>query len=193
VNNIQIHQPTSYQEVPWRNGRGKTLVLLSEPIVGSEAFAWRLSIAAVASDGPFSRFDDCDRTLVLLDGKGITLTHSNGQVDELRARFAVARFPGDVDTVATLHGGPIRDFNVMCHRYHCSSKVTVLGDEGSNRLDVNCDLLLAYAVEGPVRALPPPGPSVRIDYHELLQCDEPTRGRWKFSGAPVIVIQIHNL
>ncbi len=191
MSRFQIHQPKSYQEVPWRNGRGKTLVLLSEPIPGSEAFAWRLSIAGVASNGPFSRFDDCDRILVLLEGKGMTLSHGNGQVDVLRARFALARFPGDIDTVVTLHDGPVRDFNVMCHRYHCSANVTVLGDDGNNGLDVNSDLLLAYAVDGPVRALPPADASVRFDHHELLQCHEPTRGLWRFSGGPVIVSQIY--
>ena len=197
MNNFQVHQPKSYQEVPWRNGRGKTLVLLSEPIPGcdsgSDAFVYRLSIAGVASNGPFSRFDDCDRTLVLLEGKGLTLTHGNGQVDELRTRFAEARFPGDIETVATLQHGPIRDFNVMCHRHHCSAKVTVLGHDGSNRLDVNSDVLLAYAVDGPVRSLPPAQPSLRIDHHALLQCGDPTRGRWRFTGGPVIVIQIQNL
>ncbi len=195
VNNFQIHQPASYQEVPWRNGRGKTLVLLSEPIPGcdsgSEAFAWRLSIAGVESDGPFSRFDDCDRTLILMDGKGMTLTHSNGQVDELRARFAQAQFPGDIEAFATLYDGPIRDFNVMCHRDHCTAEVSVLEGE-SNELTVHGDLLLAYAVDATVRVLPPPGPSVHIDHHQLLQCNEPTHGRWKFTGGPVIAIQIHN-
>ena len=151
---------------------------------------YRLSIAGVASNGPFSRFDDCDRTLVLLDGKGLTLTHSNGQVDELRTRFAEARFPGDIETVATLQHGPIRDFNVICHRHHCSAKVTVLGHDGSNRLDVNSDVLLAYAVDGPARILPRGGPPVRIDYRELLQCKDPPHGRWIFSGGPVIVVQI---
>lgn len=193
VSNFQVHQPASYQEVPWRNGLGKTLVLLSEPIPGSEAFAWRLSIAGVASNGPFSRFDDCDRILILLDGKGMTLTHGNGQIDELRARFSQAQFPGDVETIATLHAGPVRDFNVMCHRHHSSAKVTVPGDDGSNRVDVKCDQLLAYAVEGPARALPAPGQSVRIGHHELLQCGDPPRGSWIFSGGPVIVIQIDNI
>jgi environmental stress-induced protein Ves len=194
---FQIHQPKSFQEVPWRNGRGKTLVLLSEPIPrpnsGFDAFAYRLSIAGVANDGPFSRFPDCDRTLVLLEGKGMTLSHSNGQVVELRARFAEARFPGDIETVATLHDGPIRDFNVMWQRHHCRAEVTVLGDAVSKGLDVNCDLLLAYAVEGSVRALAPTGMSACIAQHELLQCNEPTHGHWKFSGGPVIIVQIRNL
>jgi environmental stress-induced protein Ves len=199
VNNLQIYQPTSYQEMPWRNGLGKTLVLLSEPNPGagsgsgsgSGPFVYRLSIAGVASNGPFSRFDDCDRTLVLLEGKGLTLTHGNGQEVELRARFAEAQFPGDIETVATLHHGPIRDFNVICHRHHCSAIVTVLGHDGSNRLDVNSDLLLAYAVDGPARILPRGGPSVRIGYRELLRCDDPAHGSWTISGGPVIVVAIH--
>lgn len=192
MSTIQIHQTTSYQEVPWRNGRGKTLVLQSEPIPGSDAFAWRLSIAGVEGDGPFSRFDDCDRTLILLDGKGLTLIHGNGKFDELNVRFAMAEFPGDIDTVATLHDGPIRDFNVICNRLRCSARIAVLG-YGSNSLAVDSDVLLAYAVDGPVRVLQPPGPSVGIGHHELMQCDKPVHTRWAFTGGPLIVIRIHNL
>jgi hypothetical protein len=66
----------------------------------------------------------------------------------------------------------------------------VLGHDGSKRLDVNSDVLLAYAVDGPARTLPRGGPSVHIDYRELLQCNDPQRGRWIFSGGPVIVVQI---
>ncbi|HSD70868.1 MAG TPA: HutD family protein [Woeseiaceae bacterium] len=188
MNQFQIHQPKSYQEVPWRNGRGKTLLLLSEPLPGSGDFAWRLSIAGVDSDGPFSRFDDCDRTLVLLEGRGMTLTHGDGRADVLHERFALARFPGDVGTVATLHDGPIRDFNVMCQRHHCTAAVKVLGD--GNVLHVDDDLLLAYAVDGTVRLSAPSGPPLRIEHRELLQyfCSSP--GRWLISGGPVIAVRI---
>jgi len=188
VNGIQIHRPSSYLEVPWRNGRGKTLVLLSEPIPGPDAFAWRLSIACVASDGPFSRFDDCDRTLILLEGRGMTLTHDNGRVDVLRERFALARFPGDVGTTATLHDGPIHDFNVMCQRDHCTADVTVLSD--GNVLHVDDDLLLAYANDGTVRLTPPFGSPLRIDHRELLQCAGYAPGRWLVSGGPVIAVRV---
>lgn len=191
VNRFQIHQPKSYQEVPWRNGRGMTLLLLSEPLPGSRDFAWRLSIAGVDSDGPFSRFDDCDRTLVLLEGRGMTLTHGDGRVDVLRERFALARFAGDVGTNATLHDGPIRDFNVMCHRNHCTAEVTVLGND-SNELHVDGGSLLVYAVDGKVSLTPPSSPSQRINRRELLQCVESMPGRWLISGGPVIAIRIRS-
>ena len=41
---------------------------------GLEDFAWRLSMATVASDGPFSSFAGVDRTLAVLEGEGIVLS-----------------------------------------------------------------------------------------------------------------------
>ncbi len=190
MGNIVVHKVASYRQVPWRNGRGKTLVLASEPIGASDEFDWRLSIAPVESDGPFSRFGDCDRTLLLLQGNGLTLTHSNGKFDELNSRFAMARFPGDIETFATLQDGPIRDFNVMCNRHRCSATVTVL-KYGSNALTIDCDVLLACAVDETVRVMSPSGSPVVLQEYELMQCDKPDRGRWAFTGDPVIVIQIH--
>ncbi len=40
---------------------------------GLETFIWRVSVADVASDGPFSRFPGIDRTIMLLEGAGMRL------------------------------------------------------------------------------------------------------------------------
>ncbi|MGB5347856.1 MAG: HutD family protein [Woeseia sp.] len=188
--NLSIHGPDSYRTVPWRNGRGETLVLRSAAVPGAADFAWRLSIAQVDSDGPFSHFPHCDRTLILLDGAGLTLTHDNGQVDTLGRRFASAEFSGDGGTLATLHGGPIRDFNVMTHRGHCSAAVTVLEGDDAKALAVDCELLLIYAVDADVAITAPQNESVTIAQHQLLQYESPAPGQWRFSGGPVFVMQI---
>jgi environmental stress-induced protein Ves len=44
--------PANYTEQPWANGRGRTIELLRQEDQG--ALLWRLSMAMVVEDGPFS-------------------------------------------------------------------------------------------------------------------------------------------
>lgn len=104
---------------PWKNGRGITQELAIWPDGASlerADFAYRISRAGIAEDGPFSEFLGCDRVLIVLDGDGIELRH--GGVDALHvlpARIPYA-FSGDDKTEARLLGGPVRDFNVIVAR-----------------------------------------------------------------------------
>ena len=66
---IRIVRQRDLNRVPWKNGGGTTCEIAASPAgAGMEAFDWRLSMADVAADGPFSNFSDIDRTLVLIEG-----------------------------------------------------------------------------------------------------------------------------
>lgn len=103
--------------VPWRNGAGRTREVAIEPPGASvdTGFTWRVSVAGVASDGPFSRFPGIDRCLWLLRGDGMEL-----DVDGVRVRLdrPLQRidFAGEVAVHARLLGGPTEDVNVMTSR-----------------------------------------------------------------------------
>ena len=75
--------PADFKTVPWKNGQGSTRELRFENLEDSEAFAWRLSMAPVVTDGVFSDFTGYDRKLLLVEGAGMTLSHDNGQTDNL--------------------------------------------------------------------------------------------------------------
>lgn len=51
---------------PWKNGGGVTRELAVWP--GAADWRWRLSVAEVASDGPFSNFEGVQRWLAVLSG-----------------------------------------------------------------------------------------------------------------------------
>src|SRR5690606_5169475 len=53
----------------WKNGAGWTSEILRVPDV--EDWRWRLSIAEVETDAPFSPFPGVERELVLLGGNGM--------------------------------------------------------------------------------------------------------------------------
>lgn len=102
---------------PWKNGGGVTFDVLSFPEGSSlETFAWRISIAEVASDGPFSLFPGIDRSTAILRGEGFRLAFGDGRVEELRLDAPAFAYPGDVETDCTLISGPVRDLNVMTRR-----------------------------------------------------------------------------
>lgn len=113
---MRIVLASNHKITPWKNGGGTTTeIAVHPPGAGIDEFLWRLSMARVESDGPFSTFDGVDRTLSILDGDGIRLTVDSVAVD-LTAGSAPFAFAGDVPTAATLIGGPVTDLNVMTRR-----------------------------------------------------------------------------
>ncbi|KLK89717.1 hypothetical protein AA309_29825 [Microvirga vignae] len=102
--------------VPWKNGGGTTAEVAAFPEGSSlETFGWRVSMADVASDGPFSVFPGIDRTLIVIEGHGIELD-VEGIAYPLDGASPKLSFSGDDMTMGRLLSGPIRDLNVMTRR-----------------------------------------------------------------------------
>ncbi|MEY4981968.1 MAG: hypothetical protein RIR62_234 [Pseudomonadota bacterium] len=111
---------------PWKNGGGETREIAVSPAgAGFDAFDWRLSMATVAADGPFSRFDGIDRTLVLLDGAMILSVA--GQPDRAMAAGDRADFAGDAASHARVTLGPVRDLNLMVRRGRVRADLRLVG------------------------------------------------------------------
>lgn len=103
----------------WRNGGGQTRELLAWPSVAG--WRVRMSVAEVASAGPFSRFDGIERWFAVLDGAGVELV-VHGAKHLLTAAGEPFRFDGGAAVGCALVDGPTRDFNLMappgCARLH---------------------------------------------------------------------------
>ena len=111
---LRILRYRDYPSRPWKNGGGTTRdILVSPPGASLDEFDWRLSLAQVDRDGPFSRFDNVDRTLVLLSG-AMTLHEPDRRIELVRGE--PVEFPGERPIDATLNGGATVDFNVMTRR-----------------------------------------------------------------------------
>ena len=90
-----ILSPSDYRRMPWKNGGGHTTEIAAHPPgSGFASFAWRVSVADIEQDGPFSPLAGVDRTLVLLAGGGLRLS-GDGEPLELRATFEPVSFSGD--------------------------------------------------------------------------------------------------
>ena len=138
--------------VPWKNGGGTTAeVAVHPPGADFDGFDWRISMADVANDGPFSRFPRIDRTLVLAQGRDLTLT-IDGVSHHLAEPGDLLAFPGEAETLGRLGQGPIRDINIMSRRGRFGHRVTRLS-AGASRSDwVWPDVVAVVALE-PIAAI----------------------------------------
>lgn len=113
---MKILRAADYKTMPWKNGIGSTTEIAISPADATlENFGWRVSMAQVASDGPFSSFAAIERTLLVLEGDGLDLSVAHQETKRID-RETVHSFPGDQPTSARLVDGPIIDLNVMSRR-----------------------------------------------------------------------------
>ncbi|MEM7293628.1 MAG: HutD family protein [Pseudomonadota bacterium] len=187
--NTNILSPEDYQSMPWKNGLGTTVEIAKENLPRQDTFAWRLSMADVGNDGPFSNFKGYDRTLLLLEGRGITLSHSNGHIDILDAPLQSVEFRGEAETFATLLEGPIVDFNVMVFRSRCGASVeTSLGGEIS--LNVDADVFLVHSVSGDLNITFSSGESLQLNAKHTLIVNEVQDANVLCTGGSFISVSI---
>ncbi|MEI8602903.1 HutD/Ves family protein [Shewanella baltica] len=124
---------------PWKNGGGNTKQLLISPINAElTEFDYRLSIANISSNGPFSLFNGIDRQLVILEGDGVELSidshEGEKQINDLGGEERILGdtdtteykrltpidspfyFAGETSITSKLLGSDVIDFNVMTKR-----------------------------------------------------------------------------
>lgn len=111
---------------PWKNGAGLTREIAVGPTgAGANDFDWRISLAEVERDAPFSAFPGIDRCIVLLRGAGMRLRSEVGALDHrLDQPLVPFHFSGDTPLSASLVDGASSDFNVMTRRGAWAADVT---------------------------------------------------------------------
>jgi environmental stress-induced protein Ves len=133
--------------MPWKNGGGETTEIAVWPEgAGLEDFGWRVSMARVEQDGPFSAFPGIDRTLTILDGEGLRLAVADRDSVVLDAAAEPFSFPADAPTDSTLVGGSVTDLNVMTRRgsFTHSVRRLALSDAADIRSNAETVLLLCH-------------------------------------------------
>lgn len=135
--------------MPWKNGGGETREVLVSPAGASlDAMEWRVSLATVASDGPFSEFRGITRTLSVLRGAGITLQVGDEPSRQLLQSSVPCTFDGETPTSAWLIDGPIVDLNVMSRRGVSGHRVSRSSLEGTSQLATSADVTLVFCGTG---------------------------------------------
>ena len=114
--------------VPWRNGGGVTREILTGPVLDRDP-AWRISLADITADGPFSIFPETDRLITVAQGAGFELRFEDRAAPghaTLRADSEPFAFAGERHCACRLLAGPARALNVMTSRAHASATVEIV-------------------------------------------------------------------
>ena len=124
----------------WANGGGTT-----RELAVADDGAWRISLADIDRDGPFSTFDGRQRLLTLVEGPVLDLqVDGDPHVVEPQRPFA---FPGGATTVASVPEGPVRVLNVVVDPALVRPYVTVLELGRSSTFPLGTDQA-AYVLTG---------------------------------------------
>ncbi|AFQ51089.1 HutD family protein [Burkholderia cepacia] len=102
---IDVYPVESIPTEAWRNGGGTTRT------IATGGTQWRVSLASIERNGPYSRFPGIARVSLILGGDGVTLTSSETVV-QLRPWVPEA-YDGDLDWDAALVDRPSIALNVM--------------------------------------------------------------------------------
>lgn len=140
--------PATYRRMPWKNGLGETTELVRAPLEGDPD--WRISIARVTGDGPFSHYPGYDRVILALDGDGMVITHHDTGTEVAIGVLEPWDFSGDLTTSCVVRGEPFRDFNVFTRRAAFTAEVKVLVLNKAKTLSVAADETILYCVEGSI-------------------------------------------
>jgi len=174
------HQVIRFAEcrtMPWKNGGGSTTELAIFPEgAGLDAFAWRISMARVEADGPFSAFPGIDRTLAILEGDGLALAVGDRAPRLVTLQGSPLPFPADQPASARLLGGPVLDLNVMIQRGSWRHAVQPMALSDGAVVDSDSPFSFLVAREGPLGLLLS-GEAVTLGARDALRID--ADGPWR--------------
>jgi environmental stress-induced protein Ves len=192
---MRIIHAADYRRMPWKNGGGETTeIAVSPPGAALDGFAWRISMARVASDGPFSLFPGIDRTLMILAGSGIRLAIAGRPPVDLTAFSDPLAFPGDIAAAARLIEGPVVDLNVMTRRGRLTHDVTRLRLDEPIGLAIDADAALLLCHAGSVAVATSDG-TARLGALDSLLVEDRPRGPWRIvpeGSSLLVLIEIRN-
>lgn len=138
---MPVLRAAQHVAMPWKNGGGETREIAVHPPGASlDDFGWRISMASVRGDGPFSLFPGVERTLCILEGEGMELVIGNAPPVILTTASAPLPFACDIPCAARLIGGPVLDLNVMTRRGQFRHHVEVFAVSGS------CEIAAPFAL-----------------------------------------------
>lgn len=146
---MRVIRPSEYRAMPWKNGGGVTTEICASPPSG--AFDWRVSIATVNADGPFSTFSGYERHIMTLSGEGMVLD-IDGLGKFTLEPFRPFSFSGDALVHGSLLQGAVLDFNLMVRRDFGSGTLQVTECKAGDRLGSEKCLQFSYVLQGECEA-----------------------------------------
>ena len=143
---IEVIRAENYREQPWKNGGGLTREIAAAfSDDAAKRFLWRVSLATIDRDGPFSEYRGYDRSILTIDGSPVELV-VDGQTINL-GRLDPYAFAGEAQVVCRIGDGAARDLNVMTLRDWFVHDLEIVSSPQRFVLD-NDEIVFVYAIEG---------------------------------------------
>lgn len=160
--------------VPWKNGGGVTRELAQQQRDGETR--WRLSLADISRDGPFSAFTGLARIHCIVEGQGHVLT---GDGNRLAARpLQPLAFDGGLSLDCHLREGPCTAFNLIYNPRFIAAKANV---HQSGELHGSGATQVLYVAAGKIDL----GDAGSLTKGEGLVSEAPVSGRISADGVVV--------
>ena len=149
MTHMRIQRSPEHRVVPWANGLGVTAdVFLSPPDM--DEWTWRLSIADVSDDLPFSIMPGIDRHIVVAQGAGMGLTIDGCTELRMGRTTPPFSFAGESVTTCRLLDGPIADLNLMIRRGRATGALRVVTVAASSPIALSQGDVAVVVLEGTV-------------------------------------------
>ncbi len=164
-----ILRAATYREMPWKNGGGTTrqIATASDDLSPS----WRLSMAHIGRDGPFSNFCGYDRTILPIRGNGIVLSFDDLEPVTLERLGIPFSFRGEPQTLCRLIDGPVIDLNVMTRRNICSHTVEIQRPTCNSVSLTPTGICFVHALNGELTAVQKDAQEVRLAAGDTARID----------------------
>lgn len=178
--------------VSWKNGGGSTTeIAIAPPEAGFDDFEWRISLATIANDGPFSQFPGVDRTLMLVEGHGATLDIDGEDRVVLCDDEPVFSFSGESMVAAKLNRGATTDFNVMTRRDLCHHEVGRRALDGVSTFAARADITVLFLAQGDTLTVSNDAERIGMVRYDVVVFD--SEGEWTLEAAQaeVIIVDIY--
>ena len=177
--------------VPWKNGGGSTTEIAVFPQdAGIEEFDWRLTLATVGADGPFSRFPGVERTLVLLDGHGMTLD-IDGETTLVSKGEPLVAFDGESAVNAKLNRGSSTAFNAMTRLDRCWHRFGRRVLDGPSSFVARAHVTLLFLAEGEALELCSDDQRINLVRYDAVLLDQGSTWKLEAEQGAIFVVDIH--
>ncbi|MFL6672793.1 MAG: HutD family protein [Massilia sp.] len=177
--------------VPWKNGGGSTTqIAIEPPDAAFDDFNWRISLATIAEDGPFSVFPGVDRTLALVDGHGVTLDIDGEERVLVCEDDPVVAFDGESQVLAKLNRGPTTDFNVMTQRGRCRHQFGCRRLAGDSRFVPGGDISVLFLADGDSLAVSSDAERIGMVRYDTVVFDKNTVFTLEAAQGVIFIVDI---
>jgi environmental stress-induced protein Ves len=177
--------------VPWKNGGGSTTqIAIEPPDAGFDDFDWRISLATIANDGPFSIFPGVERTLALLEGHGMTLDIDGDERVLVGEDEPVVSFDGASAVDAKLNRGPTTDFNVMTRSARCHHTFGRRRVVGNSRFAPRGDVSILFLAEGDSLAVSSDAERIGMVRYDTVVFDNTTLWSLEAGQGLIFIVDI---